>query len=93
MSTPITPAQREELRAIVREQLVAAQSVALPAAAITRRVNHTRVLAFEASEEEVGAALRFLESLGQAQSRPHTLGSTVYWQATAAGILAHERGE
>lgn len=87
----LTQPQREELRHAVREQLVAASTVALSAAMLLRRVQRTRLLDFDCDERDVVAALALLLSLDQARAVPDELGATPYYQATAAGVLAHER--
>ncbi len=91
MSTP-TQQDKEDLRFAVREQLVAVASVAFTADTIRRRVIKGRMLNYEPSLDEVAAALIFLASLGHATETAAPLGATRYYQATATGILAHERG-
>jgi hypothetical protein len=88
----MTQTRREDLRFAVREQLVASSHVALPADVLHRRVVRTKLLDFAFSLTDTGAALTFLVALGHARETPHELGATRYYQATAAGILAHERG-
>ena len=88
----LTQSQREELRDQVLEQLAVASTVAFPAEVVTRRVNRSQLLDFEAAEGDVSAALQFLVSQGHATSTPHPRGATLHYQATAAGVLAHERG-
>lgn len=89
----LTQPQREELRYAVREQLVAASTVALSADMLQRRVIRARVIDFDFEERDVKEVLFFLHSLGQANETPASLGATLYYQATAAGVLAHERGQ
>jgi hypothetical protein len=91
--SPLTQPQKEELRFALREQLVAAQAVALDAAMLARRLARARALDFTPPPEEVAAALSLLVGLGQATATPAPLGATLFYQATAAGILAHERGQ
>jgi hypothetical protein len=88
----LTQPQREELRFAIREQLAAAQTVALTAEMIFRRVGRTRMVDFEFSQRDVEEALTFLVGLAQATETPAPLGATKYYQATSAGVLAHERG-
>lgn len=85
--------QREDLRFAVREQLVAAQTVALTADMLMRRVQRARVIDFEFSVLDAHEAANFLVGLGYARESPTPLGATKYYQATAAGVLAHERGQ
>lgn len=89
----LTQPQREELRYAVREQLVAASTVALNAEMLHRRVLRARVIDFDFIQRDVQEALAFLTSLGQAKDQPAALGATLYYQATAAGVLAQERGQ
>lgn len=77
----------------MREQLVAAQTVALNADMVMRRVQRARVIDFPFAVEDVTAALELLVGLNHAKSEPIELGATKYYQATAAGVLAHERGK
>jgi hypothetical protein len=88
----LTQPQREELRYALREQLVQASTVALTAAMLNRRIERVRLLDFKFTEADVSAAATFLVSLGHAREIPAALGATLYYQATAAGVLAHERG-
>lgn len=91
----LTQTQREDLRLAVREALVAAGPVAFPADVIARRVDRLQILDFAATVEDVEAALALLAGLNppQVQVHPHALGATQYYQATAAGVLAQERGQ
>ena len=89
----LTQPQREELRFAVREQLVVAATVALTAEMLQRRVQRTKAVDFVFAVEDVAAAAAFLVSLTQATETPAPLGASKYYQATAAGVLAHERGQ
>jgi hypothetical protein len=93
MATKLPQSEREELRYAVREQLVNAKTVALTADMLARRVERTRLLDFTFNVSDVEDALALIVGLGQATQVPASLGSTVYYQATAAGVLAHERGQ
>lgn len=87
----LTQPQREDLRRAVREQLVAAQTVALTVAMVQRRVERTRLLDFDFTTRDVEAALSLLVGLAHAKEEADPLGATKYYQATAAGVLAQER--
>jgi hypothetical protein len=91
--TKLTQPQREELRYAVREQLVNAATVALTAGMLARRIERTRLLDFPVTEADVIPAVSMLVDLGQAKAMPAPLGATLYYQATAIGVLAHERGQ
>jgi hypothetical protein len=85
--------QREELRYAVREQLVIAKTVALSADMLQRRVERARLLDFSFTTADVEDALAVIVGLEHAREEPHPLGATKYYRATAAGVLAHERGQ
>ena len=89
----LTQPQREELRAAVREVLVAASTVAFSAEVIARRVARLQILDFTPEITDVTAALAFLVSCvpPQATSIHDPLGANPHYQATATGVLAHER--
>jgi hypothetical protein len=93
MSSALPQEQKEELRYAVREQLVAAKTVALNADMLTRRVQRARAIDHPFDRADVEDALALLIGLGQAKAESASLGATKFYQATAAGILAHERGE
>jgi len=58
---------------------------------LRRRVDRTRLLDFDFNERDVAEAATLLVSLGHAQETHAELGATKYYQATASGVLAHER--
>jgi hypothetical protein len=89
----LTQPQREELRYALREQIVAAATVALNAEMLQRRIERARSLNFTPSVDDVRTAAAFLVSLGHVKEIPAPLGATLFYQATAAGVLAHERGQ
>lgn len=92
MATKLPQQQREDLRYAVREQLVNAKTVALSAEMVLSRVLRSRLLDFKPDGEDVEDALTLLVGLAHATAIPSELGATKYYQATAAGVLAHERG-
>lgn len=93
MASDLTQSQVEELRFAVREVLVAAKTVALAADMVHRRVQRWQLVDFEVSPAAVTDALAVIVGLGHATMVPSPLGATPYYQATAAGVLAHERGQ
>jgi hypothetical protein len=93
MSAALPQAQKEELRFAVRECLVAAATVALSAEMVARRLERRRLVDFLFDTRDVVDALTLLVGLGHATETPAALGATKYYQATAAGVLAHERGQ
>jgi hypothetical protein len=92
MSTSLAQVQREDLRFAVRAVLVNAKTVALSAPMIESRIERYRMLDFAITLADVEDALALVVSLGHAVSVPTPLGATLYYQATGAGVLAHERG-
>jgi hypothetical protein len=81
---------REECRREVRRYLAERSALALPSAAIRRK------LQTEGSHyciEDIEAALDFLAGIEPAQVRVEhdSLGATKYYKATSAGVIAHER--
>jgi len=85
MSAQSEQHRREEVRREARAYLAERQGLAFAAASIAR--------AIRAEPEETKQALTFLVGLGQVAPTADALGATQYFQATAAGVLAHERGE
>lgn len=83
------PDRAEECRYEARHYLATRSTLALDAGAVQRGLARN----FDFTLAEVEAALVFLVSLGQAQTEPATLGRTKYYQITAQGQLADERGE
>jgi hypothetical protein len=86
----MTPEQREQLRHVLLE-LLAARSHTAPATRMLRRLAAAE-LDFKFSDEDLAASLNLLKDLGYARKEPDPLGATEYWQATASGVLAQERG-
>lgn len=79
-----------EFRRAVRAHLAERPSVAQPAETIHRHLRRQ----FDCSLADTAKACAVLEALNHLKSRHDELGgNTKYYQATAAGILAHERGE
>jgi hypothetical protein len=92
MPTNLPQPQREDLRYAVRAVLVGAKTVALSSAMVQSRLERYRMLDFAVSPADVEDALAVIVSLGHASSVPASLGATLYFQATGAGVLSHERG-
>lgn len=83
----------EDLRFEVRLFLYGRPAASEEAVAIK---HHLTRKGLRADEEQVAAALVFLEGLPEPQVKRHAnpLGGGVpRWQITSAGVLAHERGE
>jgi hypothetical protein len=89
--SPFEQERRDECRQDVLGFLAARQALAHHPQTICRGLNaghrHDYAVA------EVLAALSFRLSAGHVQVVHPEGGSTKYYQATAAGVLAHERGE
>jgi hypothetical protein len=84
-----TQQDREDLRRAVRAHLAQRPGIAQCAATLQSRVRRE----CPCNVAQVTAAAKFLVALGHLAETPDSLGATPYYQATAAGILAHERGE
>jgi len=87
----------EQVRAAVLEFLAARQTLCYDDESLHRQLNKSRLLDFEATPDDVKGALVFLEGktlegVALVAHLTHGLGSTRFYQATSAGVLAHERG-
>ncbi len=79
-----------DFRRAVRGHLAERPAIAQGAAIITRHLKRE----FGCTEEETEKALIFCEALGHLKGEHDPMGGrTKAYKATAAGILAHERGE
>ena len=87
---PLEQERHDQCRQAVLEFLAARLAVAHHPQTILRRLNAGHVNDFTIAEVE--AALAFRVSAQQAVIVYPEGGSTKYYQATAAGVLAHERG-
>lgn len=85
----MNPEEKQELRELVRAHLADRPRLALTSADIHRPVSRK----IHCTVPEVEDALALLRGLGQVNRKTASLGSSKYFQITAAGILAHERGE
>jgi hypothetical protein len=95
MSAPDRLRQAEELRRAVLDFLAARQAVAFEPGVILERISRSRVLDFHPGPDEFAAALTFLENFSPEPLitvKRALLGSTRFYQATSAGVLAFERG-
>ena len=81
--------RKEDARRAVLRYLAIREGLSFSLGAIVAGLRHEG--AFD--EDEVKAALHFREGLGHVRKDPDAVGSTPYWQATAPGVLAHERGQ
>lgn len=84
-----TPERNEEVRYAVRQYLAERPSIAQMTSTIRQRL----AMENDFTYAEVQAALEFLVSLEQVKLTVSKLGSSKYYQITAAGTLAHERNE
>lgn len=86
-----TAERAEDARYDVRHYLALRAVNAIDAATIRRHVN--RQEGRDYTDDEIASALQFLTDLGQVRVTIATLGSRRYYQITAVGKLAEERGE
>lgn len=87
---PIVQERREECRRSVLGFLAVRQATAHHPKTIRRALNAGHEHDF--GDEEISAALGFLEGLDLVKACPDDFGATLYYKATSAGVLAHERG-
>lgn len=87
----MNPTQKEDLRHVILEIIALRHPTALTNAAILRRASPE--LDFKITGEDTDATLEFLRGLSLARYESDGLGTTKYWQATSAGVLANERGK
>lgn len=85
---PTDQQRREECRRAVRAYLAERARLSMGIGAITRGL--CREGGF--SEEEVADALAYLVSRRHVTESPDPDGATPYFQISAEGVLAHERG-
>lgn len=89
--SPLTALDKEELRHAALEVLVARHPTAHPLPAIRRHTS--RAVAFKFADDDLQSALAFLVQCGLIITSRDGLGSSEYWVATSAGVLAVERGK
>jgi hypothetical protein len=90
----ISDLQRAEFaRQAVLAFLAARNAISFDAAVIRQRVTASRHLDFNPTDEEIAAALAFLRGREWVSVTRSGFGATQFYQATSAGVLAHERGE
>jgi hypothetical protein len=95
MTPPGQSRRAEETRRAVLDFLAARQAVAFEPAVILERIIRSRVLDFHPEPDDLTAALTFLENFSPEpliRFKQSTVGSTRFYQATSAGVLASERG-
>lgn len=81
--------QREDLRRFVLGFLAKRSACAFNCVSVQNTVRRD----MPCTEDEVEETLQFLKSLGFVEEVPNKMGSRRYYQISAAGTLAHERGE
>ena len=81
-------ARKEECREECLRFLVDRAVLKHASAAVQRGVKRA---GFEFTESEIETALHLLCSLGFVEKTPHVMGGTLFYQATAQGILELER--
>jgi len=93
----ITPLDREILRKAVLSYLCMYHPSAFDAETVRRGVRARRYVDWDPSDQEVESALMVLADLGLAERLDGpgdgrvALGATVYWRATAKGVIERER--
>ena len=95
MNAPGQARRAEELRRTVLDFLAERPAVAFEPDMILERIVRSRVLDFQPGSDELAAALTFLENFTPEpliKFKRALLGSSRFYQATSAGVLAFERG-
>jgi hypothetical protein len=87
----LAPHDKELLRNAILHYLVMFHPGAFTADQIRRALPLRSILDFEANLAETESALDLLMGLNLASQVTAPLGATVYWRATAAGVLQQER--
>lgn len=87
----MTTQEKEEARKLALEYLAERPSLAFRVSAITAAIKRQYSLSF--TEQEMTDALAVYESAGFVEKKFGQGSSVAQWQATAAGVLALERGE
>ena len=82
----------EQVREVVLEYLADRQELSYDMPLLLERLNKSRALDFKIEPDDLTGAIAFLEGRGFITHSFHRLGSTRFFQATSAGVLAHERG-
>jgi hypothetical protein len=85
----MSPEEKEELRRLIRKFYAERPATAHGCTAVQFAVAREA----RCTIPEVEAACAFLLDLGQLRDVPNNLGSQKYFQISAQGTLAHERGE
>ena len=85
----MTSQQKEELRRLVLRFMAERAALSYNAASVQRGVG--REMAH--TQPEAAEALELLLDLGWLKLVPNSLGAARYYQISAAGTLAYERGE
>jgi len=89
----LTPEDRESLRRAAREILASRPGNSFPLPGIRRRIEQGKLVDCKFADDDLRAALSLLLGLEHIATTRDPLGATEYFTATAAGILAFERGE
>ena len=81
----------ELLRAAIRAYVVQRRPAAFAVPGIQNALTNRAMVDFPITAEQVARECDLLEGLGHLTHHTNELGSTKFYSATAAGILAHER--
>lgn len=89
----LTNEQKEDLRHGLLVFLAPRAPLVFAPDALCRMLWRKGLVDFEPNVSDVSAALDVLKELGFAAETKDRLGASVYYKASAAGVLAWERGE
>ena len=84
--------KREGLRRGVMDVLGPRYPHALPAGTIMKHLERERLVDFAPGAEELTGALEFCREMTWVEEVRSPVGASSGWKATAAGVLAWERG-
>lgn len=85
--------RKQELRHAAAQFLYERSLLAFAPGAVARLLYRRGLVDFAVTEEDAREALEFLRGLGLVEGIQDKLGGGVSYKITAAGVLAHERGE
>jgi DNA-binding MarR family transcriptional regulator len=77
----------ESIRHAIIGNLYPTRKIRVPLTRIRRDVSRET----DATDSDIDTEVAFLVKAGLLDSQPDPVGSTQYYQLTAAGVLAHER--
>lgn len=87
----ITPSQKQELRHAVLDFLAPRSRQAYTVQSMRRLIKNNQLVDFEFADDDLADACELLCDIGFLKKFPDKLGSDVYYQISAHGIIEQER--